>query len=134
MLDLYRKLPIWLAVSLAAIGALVASSGLTGAAVLVLGKLLGPEGGPGAGVLIIMAIPNIAIPSLIAAFSFLVNQHHRASWKTPTLAFFIAAIATWRFLRLGVGDIGFAPAVLGTGALACGITCFILRQRGESQR
>ncbi len=83
------------------------------------------QSGPGAGVLVITAVPNIVLPSFIAALTLLMRMHGRTSWIVPTFAFVVGATATWMWI--GPFDAVFAPAVLGTGVLAWGISCLMVR-------
>ncbi len=105
------------------------SVAITVAGVFAISKALDHFGqsGPGAGVLVITAIPNIILPFFIVALTLLMHLHGRASWRTPTFAFVVGAVATWMWI--GPFDAVFAPAVLGTGILAWGISCLMLRRK-----
>jgi hypothetical protein len=133
ILERYRRIPIFAAWAIAAVGAIAVALGLTIAGVFTLSKVLDKldESGPGAGVLLITAIPNIAVPTFIVALSILVKFHGQASWKIPTIAFLLATIATW--IWIGPLDLVFAPVVLGTGAVAWAISCLMLRQKGAPE-
>jgi hypothetical protein len=53
--------------------------------------------------------------------------HRRASWRTPTSAFVVGVVATW----IWIGPFGavFTPVILGTGIVARGTSCFVLRRK-----
>jgi hypothetical protein len=128
ILALYRRIPAPLAFVLGTLGAGAISVGITVAGVFAISKVLDHFGqsGPGAGVLLITAIPNIILPFFIVAVTLLMHLHGKTSWRTPTFAFIVGAVATWMWI--GPFDAVFAPVVLGTGMLAWGITCFVLRR------
>jgi hypothetical protein len=132
-LQIYRKLPIGMAFVLAIIFAALISLGLTASVGFILSKLLGSlnEIGPGAGVLVITAIPNIVIPAFVALLSALVNLHHSAFWRIPVSGFLVGCAATW--IWIGPFELAFAPVVLGTGAIACVVACLMLQGKGESK-
>ena len=129
VLALYRRIPALPAFALATLGAAATAVSITVAGVFVISKVLDHfgESGPGAGVLVITAVPNIILPSFIVALTLLMHLHGQASWKTPTFAFVIGALATWMWI--GPFDAAFAPVVLGTGMLAWGISSFMLRRK-----
>jgi hypothetical protein len=125
-------MPGYVAVSLALGGSALVGLALAALGVFTLDLLLrklGGVDGPGAGVLIICAIPNIAIPAFVSCFSILLNWHHAISWRSPTFAFALGASLFWVWARFGVTDILFAPVVLGTGAIACVFSCLFLRRK-----
>jgi hypothetical protein len=122
-------MPVYCAVPLALLASAIGATTLAVLGVFTLGFLVGADG-PGAGVLIICAIPNIAVPAFVVSFSVLVNLHHPTSWRTPTFAFAAAAILLWVWGHFGVRDIPFAAFVLlGTGAIACLACCWFLRRK-----
>ena len=125
----YRRIPVLPALVLATLGAAAISVAIAVAGVLAISKVLDYLGqsGPGAGVLVITAIPNMIVPFFIVVLTLLVHLHGRASWRTPTFAFVVGAVATWMWI--GPWDAMFAPFVLGTGMVAWGISCFMLRQK-----
>jgi len=129
ILALYRRIPALPAFVLATLGAVAITVVVTVAGVFAISKVLDHFGqsGPGAGVLVITAIPNIILPSFIVALTLLMHLHGQASWKTPTFAFVMGALATWMWI--GPFDAVFAPVVLGTGMLAWGISSFMLRRK-----
>jgi hypothetical protein len=91
--------------------------------------LLEKFGGPmdiGGGILVILIGLNAAVPAFIGAFTILVSCHHRTSWRTPTAAFALCIVA---IRMLGAFDIQFAPFMLGTGALAWIVSCWLLRNK-----
>jgi len=126
---IYRRIPALPAFVLATLGAAIFAVGITVAAVFAISKVLDHFGqsGPAAGVLIIMAIPNIILPFFIVALTLLMHLHGRASWRTPTYAFVVGAVT----IRVWIGPFGvfFAPVVLGTALLAWGISCFMLHRK-----
>ncbi|MFZ0295800.1 MAG: hypothetical protein WAL52_19470 [Candidatus Sulfotelmatobacter sp.] len=127
-LGTYRKIPTYPAGFLAGLLSSALAVGSAAAGVFVLDFILQRvEGGIGlgGGVLIVCAVPNIAIPFFVFAFSALINLHHPTSWPTPTLAFALCAILTWVWIPFSVG---FAPVVLGTGAIAWFVSCLLLRK------
>jgi hypothetical protein len=129
ILALYRRIPVLPAFVLATLGAVAITVIITVAGVFAISKVLDHFGqsGPGAGVLVITAIPNIILPFFIVALTLLMHLHGRASWRTPTFAFVVGAVATWMWI--GPFDAVFAPVVLGTGMLAWVISCFMLRRK-----
>jgi len=129
ILALYRRIPALPAFVLATLGATAITVAITIAGVFAISKALEHFGqsGPGAGVLVITAIPNIILPFFIVALTLLMHIHGRTSWRTPTFAFVLGAVATWMWI--GPFDAAFAPVVLGTGMLSWGITCFVLRRK-----
>jgi hypothetical protein len=129
ILVLYRRIPALPAFVLATLGAASITVAVTIAGVFAISKGLEHFGqsGPGAGVLVITAIPNIIVPFFIVALTLLMHFHGRTSWRTPTFAFVLGAVATW--IWIGPFDAVFAPVVLGTGMLAWGISCFVLRRK-----
>lgn len=129
ILALYRRIPALLAFVLATLGAAATALAITVGGVFAISKALDHfgESGLGEGVLVIAAIPNIFLPFFIVALTFLIHLHGRASWKTPTFALVLGAIATW--IWIGPFDEVFAPVVLGTGMLAWGISCLMLRPK-----
>src|SRR5579872_2133091 len=112
ILRLYRRVPVFPAFVLAMLGAAAIALSVTVASILTISKILDHLGqsGPGAGVLVVTAVPNIIVPFFIVALTLLVNLHGRTSWRTPTFALVIGAIATWRWI--GPFRSAFAPAVL----------------------
>ena len=134
ILALYRRIPALPAFVLATLGAVAITVVITVAGVFGISKVLDHFGqsGPGAGVLVVTAILNIILPLLIVALMLLMHLHGRASWRTPTFAFVVGAVATWMWI--GPFDAVFAPVVLGTGMVAWGISCFMLwRKTSGSQ-
>jgi hypothetical protein len=129
VLALYRRIPPLPAFVLSTLGAAATAVAITVAGVFAVMKVLDHFGqsGLGAGILVVTAIPNIILPSFIAALTLLMHLHGSASWRTPTFAFAVGAVSTWMW----TGPFGarFAPAILGTGALAWGISCFVLRRK-----
>jgi hypothetical protein len=130
----YRRMPAYFAVPLALLASAVAAVALVALGVLTLDFLLEKfhvADGPGAGVLIVCAIPNIAVPVFVACFSILINWHHTTSWRTPTVAFALGAtlVGVWAPFRMDVNDFLFAPFVLGTGAVAWIVSCWLLHRK-----
>jgi len=128
----YRGLPGIFATVLAVLISVCAATGLAALAAFILGfTLQTPEGasGPGVGVVVVCSIPIVAIPTFVAALSALIHLHHPTSGLTPSLAFAICAILTWWWMPFGLT---FAPVLLGTGAIAWLISCYLLRKRGGS--
>jgi hypothetical protein len=97
ILALYRRIPALPAFVLATLGAVAITVVITVAGVFAISKVLDhfDQSGPGAGVLVITAIPNIILPFFIVALTLLMHLHGRASWRTPTFAFIVGAVATW---------------------------------------
>ena len=126
----YRRMPVLLAFALATCGAVVVSLAATVAGVFTISKILDhlEQSGPGAGVFLVTAIPNIIVPTFIAALTFLVHTYRQTSWKTPTFAFLVGVLATW--IWIGSIDFTFTPIVLGTGALTWIVSCLMLRRKG----
>ena len=81
ILALYRRIPVLPAFLLAALGAAATALAITVAGVFVISKVLDNFGqsGPGAGVLVITAIPNIIVPFFIVALTLLMHLYGRAS-------------------------------------------------------
>jgi hypothetical protein len=133
IVGLYRRIPVVPALALATVGATTVAFGITIAAVLTISRVLDryDQSGPGAGVLVVTAVPNILLPSFIIALTLLVNLHGQASWKTPTAAFLIGAIATWKWV--GPFGITFAPVVLGVAMVAWGVSCFMLYRKANTK-
>jgi hypothetical protein len=129
ILSLYRRIPALPAFVLATLGAVAITVVIAVAGVFAIVKILDHFGqsGPGAGVLVITAVPNIILPFFIVALTLLMHLHGRASWRIPTFALVVGAVATWMWI--GPFDAIFAPLVLGTGMLAWGISCFMLRRK-----
>jgi hypothetical protein len=129
ILSLYRGIPALPAFVLATLGAVAITVVIAVAGVFAIVKVLDHFGqsGPGAGVLVITAVPNIILPFFIVALTLLMHLHGRASWRIPTFALVVGAVATWMWI--GPFDAIFAPLVLGTGMLAWGISCFMLRRK-----
>jgi len=132
ILALYRRIPALTAFVLGTLGAAATSLAITVAGVFAISKILDHSGesGPGAGVLVVTAIPNIIVPFFIVSLTLLTHLHGRTSWRTPTFAFVVGAVATWMWI--GPFDAVFAPAVLGTGMVAWGMSYFMLRQKSAS--
>lgn len=129
----YRQMPEYLAIPLAVMASAVVASalGVLGAfAVDFLFTKLSGFDGPGAGVLLIVVVLNIAVSAFIATISILVNLHHRSSWRVPTLTFGSCIVL---IRLLGPFDIRFAPFVLGTGAVTCLVSCWFLRGKRIAQ-
>jgi hypothetical protein len=91
ILAFYRRIPALPAFGLATLGAAATAVAITVAGVFAISKVLDHFGqsGPGAGVLVITAIPNIILPFFIVALTLLMHLHGRASWRTPTFAFVV---------------------------------------------
>lgn len=91
MLALYRRIPALPAFVLATLGATATAGAITVAGVFAISKVLDHFGqsGPGAGVLVITAIPNIILPFFIV-LTLLTHLHGRASWRTPTFAWVLS--------------------------------------------
>lgn len=87
-------------------------------------RLDGPVG-LGGGVLIILVALNLAVPAFIAVFTVMINMRHATSWRTPAFALLLC-IALLR--SMGPFDIQFAPFMLSTGAIACLVSCWLLRR------
>lgn len=122
-------MPAYCAVPLALLASVIGAATLAVLGVFMLDFLVGADG-PGAGVLIICAIPNIAVPAFVVSFSVLVNLHHHTSWRTPTSAFAAGAILLWVWGHFGVRDIPFVAIVLlGTGAIAWLACCWLLGRK-----
>jgi hypothetical protein len=115
--------------AIAALIAIAVAIGLVAASVCAAGFLLrqfdGPDG-PGVGALVILVAVNVAITAFTALFTFLVNLHRSTSWRTPTFAF-VLCVGLARFM--GPFDIQFVPFMLGTGAIAWGVCCWLLQGR-----
>ncbi len=135
--SVYRGTPAYFAVPLAVLASAVGAFTLSGLAVFTVEFLLkrydGPEG-PGAGVLLILVALNVAVPTFITVVSILVNLHHGTSWLTPTLAFAFCSVivGVWAPFRADVEDLLFLPFVLGTGAVTCLVSCWLLRRKLSS--
>jgi hypothetical protein len=129
ILALYRRIPALPAFVVATLGAAAAALAITVASVFAISKVLDhfDQSGPGAGVLVITAVPNIILPFFIVALTVLMHLHGQVSWRTPTFALVAGAVATWMWI--GPFEAVFAPVVLGTGILAWGISCFMLRRK-----
>jgi hypothetical protein len=129
ILTLYRRSPALAAFVVATLGAAAAALAITLGGVFAISIVLDhfDQSGPGSGVLIITAIPNIILPFFIVALTVLMHLHGQVSWRTPTFALIAGAIATWMWI--GPFEAVFAPVVLGTGILAWGISCFMLRPK-----
>ena len=130
----YRKVPTYFAAPMALLASAVAAVASAALGVLTLDFLLEKfhaADGPGAGVLIVCAIPNIAVPAFVSCFSILSNWHHTTSWRTPTFAFVLGAalVGVWAPFRMDVNDFLFAPFVLGTGAVAWIVSCWLLHRK-----
>jgi len=125
----YRRMPDYLAVPLAVLGSVVVALALAALGMFTLAFLLnkfdGPEG-PGAGVLVILVVLNIAVSAFIAIVSIFINLHHRTSWLTPTLAFALCIVLV---RMMGPFDIQFAPFMLGTGMIVWLVSCWFLRRK-----
>lgn len=79
------------------------------------------------------AIPEIAFPVFILAFSILVNVHRRASWKIPTAAFALCCLAiVLMHMILGFELWPLGAIWLATGAVAWLISCRLLYRRRVS--
>ena len=131
-LEVYRRMhryPAAVFAALLSFGA-AASAGALGAAALGLVLERGDVSGPGAGVLLICTVYNLANPVFVLTLSFLVNCHDPTSWRTPTLAFAVCATLTWLWIPFPVA---LAPVVLGTGAVAWIFSCWMLRRKGSSR-
>jgi hypothetical protein len=128
--SVYRRMPDYLAATLALIASAVVALTLAalGAASLVflLGKFHRP-GDLGDGILaVFFAAPSIAVLAFVFCFSILINWHHATSWRAPTFAFALGAILVWVWAR-DFGGIGFAWYVPGT--IAWLVSCWFLRRK-----
>lgn len=132
ILTLYHRIPSAVAVVLSGVLAIGAAATLTAVAVFFLDRALTPSSGDmgmGGGVLIIIAIPNVAIPVFVLLFTLLVSWHHATSWLTPTVALALCAVVLWVWTPFPPQ---FAPVVLGTGVIAWFISVWLLkRTRGN---
>lgn len=125
----YRGMPDYIAVPLALLASAVAAAALAALGVFTLVVLLqrfeGPDG-PAAGVLLVVAMLNIAVPTFVSCFSALVHSHHVTVWQAPTFAFVLCVTLTFMWMPFAIT---FAPIVLGTGAVAWLGSCWFLRRR-----
>ena len=129
VLTLYRRIPALSAFVLATLAAAATALAITVVGVIAISKVLDHFGQsvPGAGVLVVIAIPNIIVPFFIVVLTVLMHLHGQVSWRTPTFGLVAGAVATW--IWIGPFEAVFAPVVLGTGILAWGISCFMLRRK-----
>jgi hypothetical protein len=125
--NMYCGLPLYFALPLAFLASAIIAMTLAALGVFttefLLNEFNGPDG-PAAGVLVILIALNIAVPAFVALVSILVSLHHRSSWRIPALAFLFCIVL---IRMLGAFDFQFAPFVLGTGAVACLVSCWLLR-------
>ncbi len=132
----YRRLTDYFVVPLALLVSASVALALAALGVFILDFLFkmfnNPLEGPGAGVGILLAAVNIAIPTFVASFSLLVSWHHVTSWRAPTFAFALAAILLWIWAQFRFADIFFAPFVLGTGAITWVLSCWFVRRRSSA--
>jgi hypothetical protein len=129
VIQLYRRVSVLAAIAAAASCAVVAALGGGAAAAYLTSFLLEKFGGPqdiGGGILVILIGLNTAVPLFISVFTILVSCHHRTSWRTPTAGFALCIVAV---RMMGAFDIQFAPFMLGTGALAWILSCWLLRNK-----
>ena len=128
----YREIPNYLALPLAflASGVVAFAFAAVGAQTtgFVLEKLDGVDG-LGAGVLVILVFLNIAVSAFIVSASVLTKLHHRSSWPVPAMAFVFCIIL---IRALGAFEVQSSPLMLGTGLLACLLSCWFLRRREVS--
>jgi len=127
LLRLYRRIPALPAFVLATVVASATSLAITAACEFAISKVLNQLdiSGPAAGVAVIILIPNIVLPFFVVGLTLLSHLHGGASWKTPTFALVVGAMATWMWI--GPFDVLFAPVVLGLAILAWGTSCYMLR-------
>ena len=131
VLQRYRRIPTFAAVTVACVVSMCAAivtGSLTG---YVAGLLfLKPDDPFGVtGIPVLLAILNVAIPVFIAVFTVLVNWHHSASWRIPTLAF---ALCIGLIRVMGSFEIRFAPFMLTSGAIVWLVSCSLLHRKGKS--
>lgn len=132
LLGPYRRAKISIAVPIAALISVALAIGLAVAGIHASGFLLREFGGPvgpGAGVLVILVAMNIAVSAFIALFAALVNLHRTTTWRTPTFAF-VLCICLVRLM--GPFNIQFAPFMLGTGAIAWAVCCWLMHRRSAT--
>jgi hypothetical protein len=128
----YRRMNAYVAVALAVRLSSSIGIGFAGLGVVVLNSALQRNdfSGPIAGALLVCAVPMLLVPVFVQTLSLLVNWHHSTSWRAPTLAFALCAIPTRILFPF---SITIAPIILGRGALAWLLTCWLLRREGSSQ-
>jgi hypothetical protein len=138
VLDLYRRTPSVGAVLLAAMTAACVAVVSALLVALPIGYLvLRREGEPsiGGSILALLAVPNVAIPVFVVVCSLLINLHHRTSWRTPTLAFLVAAVVLiWLLVPFGIKSAPVQALLgtsLGTGAVAWLVSVMLLK-KGKS--
>jgi len=73
--------------------------------------------------------PAIAILCFVACFSILINWHHAASWRAPTLAFALGATSLWVWAHEfgGIGFVWYLP-----GIVAWLLSCWLLHRKSSS--
>jgi hypothetical protein len=130
LLSIYLRVSIYSATALAAVLAFAATLALTVLGVFLISSFVQRTGssGPGARVLVVCSVPNIAIPSFVGIFTFLVNSHHPTTWRTPTTRFLLGGVITWLWVPFSVE---FSPVLLGTEAAAWVVSCLMIRRKGE---
>jgi hypothetical protein len=82
------------------------------------------------GILVVLAMLNVAVSLFLGTFTSLISRHHPTSWLSPTLAFAFCIVL---IRLLGPFSIRFAPFMLGTGAVAWLICCWLLRKKGSRE-
>lgn len=109
------------------VGTAAITAAITFAGVFAISRVLDNFGqsGPGAGVLVITAIPNIVLPFFIVAQTLLVHLHGRASWRSM-------CIPRWRGCSMDI-DRPFRRGVCArcswSGMLGWAVSCFVLRHK-----
>ncbi len=124
----YRGMPNYFAMPLAFLASVVVASVLAAVGAALTDFVFSRRGldGPGAGVLLILIVLNVAVSAFITSISIFVNLHHRTSWRAPTLAFAFCIVL---IPMQGPLDIQFAPLVLGVGAVTWLASCWVLRRK-----
>jgi hypothetical protein len=97
--SVYRRTPEYLAVPLALMASVLFALALATIGAYTFDLLLGKIHGPGdlgdAMLAFFDVAPSIAVLAFVVCFSFLVNWHHKTSWRTPTFAFLLVGILVW---------------------------------------
>jgi hypothetical protein len=129
----YRKMPAYLAVSLALVLSAVMALALAALGVVVVGDLLdgfhGRDDLNNAFLAFFYAGPAIALLGFVSGFSALMNWHRATSWWAPTIAFVVGAILVWMWAH-DFGGLGVAWYI--PGAIAWLLSCWFLRKNASA--